>query len=72
MIQGNNETEERVIIKADSSLYFPGVEKFRQVLSEATDEERGGRSSCLLIDLSNVREIDYTALKVGFNCKSHR
>lgn len=58
-------TEERVIVKADTNLYFPGVEKFRQTLNEATDGETDGRSSCLLVDLSNVTEIDYTALKVS-------
>ena len=63
--QGNRITEERVIVKADTNLYFPGVEKFRQVLNEAIDGEAQGRSSCLLVDLSNVTEIDFSALKVG-------
>lgn len=36
------------------------MEKFRQVLNEATDGE-----TCVMVDLSHVTEIDYTALKVS-------
>jgi sodium-independent sulfate anion transporter 11 len=57
--QGSKKTGGRVVVKADTNLYFPGVEKFRQVLNEATDGE-----TCVLVDLSHVTEIDYTALKV--------
>jgi sodium-independent sulfate anion transporter 11 len=57
--QGSKKTEGRVVVKADTNLYFPGVEKFRQVLNKATDGE-----TCVLVDLSHVTEIDYTALKV--------
>lgn len=56
---GSKKTEGRVVVKADTNLYFPGVEKFRQVLNEATDGE-----TCVLVDLSHVTEIDYTALKM--------
>lgn len=58
-IPGNKKTAEKVIVKADTNLYFPGVEKFRQVLNEATDGE-----TCVMVDLSHVTEIDYTALKM--------
>lgn len=57
-------TEERVIVKADCNLYFPGVEKFRQALNEATEVDAEGRSPCLMVDLSSLTEIDYSALKV--------
>lgn len=60
ILQGKKNNEEKVIVKADSNLYFPGVEKFRQVLNEATDGE-----TCVMVDLSHVTEIDYTALKVS-------
>jgi solute carrier family 26 (sodium-independent sulfate anion transporter), member 11 len=53
-----------VIVKADCNLYFPGVEKFRRALSEATELDAEGRSPCLMVDLSNLTEIDYSALKV--------
>ncbi|XP_046646442.1 sodium-independent sulfate anion transporter-like, partial [Daphnia pulicaria] len=56
---GSKKTEGRVVVKADTNLYFPGVEKFRQVLNKATDGE-----TCVLVDLSHVTEIDYTALKM--------
>ena len=65
MQQGNQITEERVIIKASSNLYFPGVEMFRRALNEAIEDETDGRSSFLIVDLSNITEIDYTALKVS-------
>lgn len=64
MRQGNEVTEERVIVKADSNLYFPGVEKFRRSLNEATEVDAEGRTPCLMVDLSNLTEIDYSALKV--------
>lgn len=64
-LQGNPIIEERVIVKADCSLHFPGVEKFREVLNEAIGEEKGCHNSCILIDLSSVPQIDYTALKVS-------
>ncbi|XP_046449213.1 sodium-independent sulfate anion transporter-like [Daphnia pulex] len=63
-LPGNEVTEERVIVKADSNLYFPGVEKFRRALNEASEVDAEGRSPCLMIDLSNLTEIDYSALKM--------
>lgn len=64
VMKGNEVTEERVIVKADCNLYFPGVEKFRQALNEATEVDAEGRSPCLMVDLSSLTEIDYSALKV--------
>jgi hypothetical protein len=40
------------------------VEKFRHALNEATEVDAEGRSPCLMVDLSNLTEIDYSALKV--------
>jgi hypothetical protein len=45
-------------------LYFPGVEKFRRALNEASEVDAEGRSPCLMVDISNLTEIDYSALKV--------
>ncbi|XP_046632863.1 sodium-independent sulfate anion transporter-like isoform X2 [Daphnia pulicaria] len=63
-LPGNEVTEERVIVKADSNLYFPGVEKFRRALNEASEVDAEGRSSCFMVYLSNLTEIDYSALKM--------
>ena len=63
--QENDVTEERVIVKADANLYFPGVEKFRRALNKATEADDEGRVPCLMIDLSSLKEIDYSALKVS-------
>ena len=52
-------------MKANSNLHFPGVEKFRRALNEATEVNAEGRSPCLMVDLSNLTEIDYSALKVS-------
>lgn len=57
-------TGERVIIKVDTNLYFPGVEKFRQAINDALYGETKYQSPFLLVDLSSVKDIDYTALKV--------
>lgn len=70
MKQSNEMTEERIIVKADRDIYYPGVESFREVLNLAQEDirpvklEEIGRNPCLIIDLSNVSEIDYTSLKV--------
>lgn len=72
MEQGNDTTAERIIVKADGNIYYPGVESFRKVLSLAVEDIRtvklaDDQSYCspyLLIDLSSVSEIDYTSLKV--------
>lgn len=54
-----------MIVKADANLYFPGVEKFRRALNKATEADTDGRVPCLMIDLSSLKEIDYSALKVS-------
>ncbi len=51
-------------MKADTNLHFPGVEKFRRALNEATEVDSEGRSPCLMVDLSSLTEVDYSALKV--------
>lgn len=53
-----------MIVRADANLYFPGVESFRDALNQATETESFGSSPSLIIDLTHVSEIDYTALKV--------
>lgn len=37
---------------------------FRDALNEATEPDSVGRTPSLMIDLSQVSEVDYTALKV--------
>lgn len=57
--------EEKCVVTADINMYFPGVEKFRAALKRVAARKKDAKNdSCLFIDLSNVREIDYTALKV--------
>lgn len=64
LFQANEVTEERIVVKADTNLHFPGVEKFRQALNKASEVNDDGKPPCLMIDLSPVTEIDYTGLKV--------
>ena len=61
--QGKEATDEKIIVKVDSNLYFPGVERFRSALNKAAV---GHRSQHLIIDLSNLKAIDYSSLKVSF------
>ena len=57
--------EKQLVIKIDRSLYFPSAERFRDALGKATlnlnDENR-----VIVIDFSQVAEIDHTSLKVYF------
>lgn len=53
-----------MVVRADANLYFPGVEGFREALNQATETESFGNATSLMIDLTHVSEIDYTALKV--------
>jgi len=62
-LSGNSLTEDRFIVKVDRNLYFPGVESFRKSLNKASERASNKESSCLIIDLENVTEMDYTALK---------
>jgi len=64
-LSGNSLTEDRFIVKVDRNLYFPGVESFRKSLNKASERASNKESSCLIIDLENVTEMDYTALKVS-------
>lgn len=57
--------EKQLVIKVDRSLYFPSAERFRDVLGKATfklNDENG----VIVIDFSQVAEIDHTSLKVYF------
>lgn len=62
-LSGNALTEDRFILKVDRNLYFPGVETFRKSMNKASEKASNKESSCLIIDLENVTEMDYTALK---------
>ena len=68
LVQDNEITEERIIIKADSSLYFPGVETFRRTVNKvvlsSVPAKAGAPSASITIDLEHMADIDYTALKV--------
>ena len=68
VVKDNEITEERIIIKADSSLYFPGVETFRRTVTKAVlssvPAKAGAPSASITIDLEHMADIDYTALKV--------
>ena len=48
----------------DGDLHFPGVEAFRQSISRAMESAKGPET-VLVVDVKQVKEIDYTALKVG-------
>ena len=62
-MQANDVTEERIIIEMDGDLHFPGVEAFRQSISRAMESAKGPET-VLVVDVKQVKEIDYTALKV--------
>jgi len=62
-LSGNQLTEDRFVIKVDRNLYFPGVETFRKSINKAGEKASSKDSSSLVIDLENVSEMDYTALK---------
>ena len=62
-LQANDVTEERIIIEMDGDLHFPGVEAFRQSISRAMESAKGPET-VLVVDVKQVKEIDYTALKV--------
>ncbi len=71
MEQKNDTTGERIIVKSDGNIYYPGVESFRKVLSLALEDlqtikldDQPNCSPYIIIDLSGVSEIDYTSLKV--------
>ena len=64
IFQGNEGSEDNVVVKADINLYFPGVEQFRKALNKATLINTEGRHPTLVIDLSNLTSIDYSSLKV--------
>lgn len=55
---------ERVLIKLDRNLYFPSVERLREALSAHSIDEDSSIDYIILIDLSNVTQIDHTSLKV--------
>lgn len=62
----------RVLLKAEGSLYYPGVEQFRQALKLAKEDIRcethkNTHCPCLIVDLDHVHEIDFTALRVWDN-----
>ena len=48
---------------AEANLYYPGVERFRRVLTKVTQSASQG--SLVIIDLHKMNDIDYTALKVN-------
>ena len=50
----------------DGDLHFPGVEAFRQSISRAMESAKGPET-VLVVDVKQVKEIDYTALKVGLH-----
>lgn len=62
-LPANAQTEERFVMKVDRNLYFPGVETFRKSMTNASSSACEKPPSCLVIDLENVTEMDYTALK---------
>lgn len=54
-------------MKADQSLYFPGVEHFRDALTKVFDdlqETETFLNRTVVIDMSLVQKVDHTSLKV--------
>lgn len=57
------------MLKAEGNLSYLGVEQFRHALNLAEEdvqcsEEGNTRCPCLIVDLSHVHEVDFTALRV--------
>lgn len=62
-LQGTDGNEgDRVIVKADANLYFPGVELFRETLTELLASEDDNPT--ITLDFDRLTEMDYTALRV--------
>jgi len=54
-------------VKANKSLYFPGVEHFRDALTKVFDdlqETETFLNRTVVIDMSLVHKVDHTSLKV--------
>ena len=65
----DDEGAERIIVRADRSLYFPAVELFRHALSKAVEESNSNQSpQAIVIDMSRVNQVDHSSLKVN-ECK---
>lgn len=62
---------DRIVVKVDRNLYFPSVERLREALSAHSLDEDDSTNYLIIIDLSNVTQIDHTSLKVIKNCFVH-